>query len=367
MSDGEKVAELKTELLQLCRDNNSEVRRAALNVLVRVLNNKDKDAIAPLQEAMQDKDIENRRNAAIAMSNIGGDKAVPALPVLLEAAKDRDADPQVRRQTVLAIRNIGKEAVGAMPELIRLLRDDDDEEVRKHAALAIGGIGAEAAKSGATFVQHIEPAVPILVEKIQNANERPEVRRECAMCLARIGRVPAADGIAPKLLAVLGDPDHDATVRERVMWALRVHEDNLTSFAGAKETFSKIMKEPRNQQNKMLRYDCAYMLGMIWKADAPDHALDLLLEFLHDKEIKIYRGTDTIAGSGGVEIVGAKGKVTDVGFGDGRTMATDALANIGPTRYGQRQDIMKQLQVIVDTTQYKVLKEKAENRIKAVR
>lgn len=360
-----KVRDLVDPLLALCRDNNSEVRRAALAVLVRLVDSSDKNAITALRGVLDDKDVENRRYAAVAISNIGGEKSAVALPILLETA--RGADLQARREAVLAIRNLGGNAVSAMPELIRYLRDDPDDEVRKHAALAIGGVGEDAAKKGATFIQLVEGAVPTLVEKIQNANERAEVRKECAMALARIGPVFAAANVATKLLAVIADPDHDATVRERIMWALRVHEGNLKTMAGADRAFAKIMKEPLTQQNKMLRYDCAYMLGMIWRNEAPDHALDVLLEFLHDKDVKVYRGTTSAAGSASAELKGVKGGVKEQGFGDGRTMATDALANIGAARYGQNAAIMKQLKVLADTSTDPDLKKKAQTRLDAVR
>ena len=47
------------------------------------------------------------------------------------------------------------------------------------------------------------------------------------MAMARIGQVPAATTAAPDLLAVLGNPQQDGRVRERVMWSLRIHGEKL--------------------------------------------------------------------------------------------------------------------------------------------
>ncbi len=355
MNDADKVHDLLKELLPLCRDTNSEVRRAALNVLVRIVDTKDKEAIPPLRVAMEDRDIENRRNAALALSNIGGEETKIALPVLLEAIKN--GDEEVRRQSALAIRNIGPAAASAVGEVTRLLRDDKEAKMREYAALALGGIGPAS-----------ETAVPVLVRKIQDATEEREVRIECAMALARIGQVPAATAAAPDLLAVLGNPQHDGRVRERVMWSLRVHGEALRNMAGTKDTFARVLKEPLNNQNRMLRYDSAYMLGMIWQQQAPDATLDVLSEFLKDATIQVFDKTVSGVGGGGNEVTGGGATVKERGKGDGRVMAVDALQMMGPTRYAGRPDIMDQLRVIAnDNTTYEPLQKKAIQLLKAAK
>ena len=307
MRDGDKVHEYLKDLLPLCRDTNSETRRAVLNVLVRIVDAKDKDAIPPLKSALEDLDLENRRNAAFALSNIGGEETAIAVPVLLEAAKNGDGES--RRQSVAALKNIGPAAASAVPELVRFLRDDKDTKMREFAALALGGIGKAS-----------EGAMPTLVEKIQDANEDRFVRIECAMALHRIGPVPAANAIAPKLLDILGDPQHDARVRERVMWALRVHGSNLSKMKGPLDTFAGVLKEPVNKDNRMLRYDAAYMLGMVWQSQAPDATLDILSEFLRDDSLKVFEKTLTTVGPQGTEIKGGKTNVEERGSGHARKL-----------------------------------------------
>ena len=330
-----KVHELLKDLLPLCQDKNSEARRAALNVLVRIV---DKEAIVFLRSALDDTDLENRRNAAFALSNIGGDETVAALPVLLDAIKT--GDPELRRQAVLAIRNIGPAASAAVPELIRVLQVDKDTKMREHAPLALGGIGKAS-----------EPAIATLVNKIQDPSEERAIRIECAMALQRIGQVPAAVRVVPDLLGVLADTKHDTKVRERIMWSLRVHGENLRTMKGPLETFTKILGEPLDTENRMLRYDCAYMLGMVWGDKAPEAALDVLKEFLHDDKIKIYVATSSNVGGSSAETKIGVAKVAEQAQGDGRIMATNALLRIGPARYSKRGDIVKQLRVLADDEQ----------------
>lgn len=329
-SDVDKVHELLKDLLPLCQDKNSETRRAGLNVLLVIVVPDDKSAIDPLRSLLDDADIENRRNAAMALSNIGGDEAAAAVPVLLEAAKN--GGPEVRRQAVLGIRNFGAAGAAALPDLMRFLKNDRDPQVRENAAFAIGGIGKLA-----------ERAVPLLVEMLQNTKENPDVRTKCAMALARIGPVDAARKAVPDLLAILTNSQDDPLMRERIIWALQVHKRGLAEMDGTKDAFAKVLKEPATEPNKMLRYNCAYVLGLVWQAQAPEHALDVLSDFLHDPKVKIFLGEDSGVGGTSNEGQTGKGEVKVRAKGDGRVMAADALLSIGPTRYAARREIMTQL------------------------
>lgn len=355
MDDADKVHELLKDLLPLCRDASSEVRRATLNVLVRVVNPKDTEAIPPLVAAMDDTDVENRRNAALALSNIGGEETAKAVPILLEAIKNGDSD--LRRQSCLAIRNIGAKAAPAVPEMVRLLRDDPDVKMREHAALALGGIGAAS-----------ESAIPALVAKIKDKSEKRDVRVECAMALSRIGPVNGAVAVVPELLTVLGDPQQESKVRERVMWSLRVHGEKLASMNGVRDTFTRCVKEPTNPDIKMLRYDCAYMLGMVWQKEAPDETLGVLHEYLLDKSIQIFVGVSSDVTGSSTEIKGGKATVKVRSKGDGRIMAADALQRMGPTRYGNRLEIIRQLQLLADDANtYEPLRKKAAALVQAAK
>jgi HEAT repeat protein len=345
--NSELVHPMVKDLLPLCRDPNSEVRRAALNVLARVVDHRDKEAIEPLCWALEQPDKENKRNAALALANIGGPATLPALPILLEAIKN--GDPKLRREATLGIRNIGEAAKEAVPELVRLLREDQDPDIRRNAAVSLGGIGKLA-----------EAAIPLLVEKIQDPKEKSETRVKCCMTLARIGPVPAAEQFIPSLVQVLGDTQQDAEVREKVIWALRIHGTRkLNGMNNIKETFTRILQEPANDANRMLRYDSAYMLGVVWQRQAPDATLDVLTEFLEDGTIELFLDEVVNVGTTSNEGKSETGKVKLRGKGDGRNMAVEALKMIGAARYRQRPAIMKQLTNLAQTSTDVLLKKKS--------
>ena len=237
----------------------------------------------------------------------------------------------------------------SFPNWCASLREDKEAEIRRYAAMALGGIGAAS-----------EPAIPLLVKKIQDAGETSETRIQCAMAMNRIGNCPAAVAAVPDLLGVIGNPSHDANVRERVIWALRVHNVELRNMTGVKDTLTKVVQEPRNNTNKMLRYDSAYMLGMIWQKQAPEATLDVLDEYLHDDTIKIFEKTASSVGGASAEVQGGTTAVEERGKGDGRIMATDALKMIGPARYSGRAPLMQQLRVLAaNKTIYQPLREKS--------
>ncbi|MBI3406856.1 MAG: HEAT repeat domain-containing protein [Planctomycetes bacterium] len=320
------------DLAVLCAEKNSEVRRAALAALVRIVG-PDDAAVAPtIAQALADRDPEVRCNAALVLCNIGGKEAAAAVDELLKAL--RKGDLELRRQAAVALSRIGPEAKAAVPDLIQALRDAD-VETRAHAAMALGGVGKGA-----------EKAFPALVELVASDKEQPEVRVNAAVALSKIGDVPAAVKAVPTLLAILEDPRQDYRVRARVVWALRVHNVRLRTMDGIYPAFTKVVREEPNEDNNLLRYDCAYMLGMLQGPDVPKVVLDVLLEYLKNKKVWIYVGVDAKVQGTGVEAAGGKATVEDVGKGDGRVMAIQALQQVGRARILERRDIVSQLKTL---------------------
>jgi HEAT repeat protein len=328
----EPVRVALNDLLGLCKDPSGEVRRAVVGVLIRIVGPEDAQASAPLRALLADGDEEVRRNAALALSNIGGKDAAAATPVLVDAL--HRGDLELRRQAAAALRNLGPEAARAVPDLVQVLRDPD-VELRANAAVALGGIGPAA-----------EKAVPALVELTANAKEKIAPRIEAAVALSRIGPVPAAIEAAPRLLQVMSDASHDANVRWRIVWALRVHNVNLRKMAGVAPAFAKVLAEPKTEANRMLRYDCAYILGVLEGDDAPKETLDTLADFLKDDKVTIYVGTQATVQGAGQETGTGKATVKELGKGDGRTMATQALKQFSAARLRARTDIVQQLQAL---------------------
>lgn len=341
------------ELLEVCRVGNSQARRASLDVLLRVVGPDDKAAIPALQQALLDTDLEVRRNAALALSNIGGPEAVPALNVLLDAL--RRGEPELRRQAAAAIRNLGPEAKAAVPYLIAALRDAD-EETRGNVALALGGLSSSA-----------EAAYLPLVDRVADGKETADNRFKAATALQRLGSAPDSEKALPTLLGILTDPDQNGRVRWRIVWALRAHQEKLLRLPGIFPAFTKVLGEKRTADNRMLRYDCAYMLGMLQQADAPDAALNVLREYLDDDTIRIFRGAKSSVGGTGLESGSGKASFAEVGTGDGRVLAIQALRKIGPARVGRRKDIVAKLEDLARTAMDPDLKMQAAELAKAAK
>jgi HEAT repeat protein len=325
----------------------SEVKKIILAGVVKLVKPDDKDAISDLVKVLSDGDPEVQRNAAFALSNIGGEGAAAAIPVLRKALFDHD--PAIRSQAAAAFKNIGPAAVLAVPDLIKAL-GDPNKEVCTYAALALGGIEKEAA-----------PAVPALVRVLADTKENEKVRVTAAWALSRIKDVPAAVAAIPTLLEVIGDPRNPATVRERTLWALRVHVQKFREIDAIRVTLTNLLSEPKSKEVRMMRYDAAYMLGMVWGSSAPPKTLDVLNEFLHDDTIQIYVGTTAKVEGGGKE--GAKSgsaSAKETGMGDGRTLAVDALKNMGGEVVRARPELMKQLENLSNTATFLPLRDKAK-------
>lgn len=317
------------DLFDLCAADNTEVRRAALTVLVKAVGSSDTKGAASIAAALNDADEEIRNIAALTLSNIGGEAAAPAVPILVQALRGSDAE--LRRQAAAALRNIGPSARKALPDLVKGLTDPD-EELRRNSALALAGL-ADAAVD----------AYPALLKMVEDAGERPEVRIEAAVALARMGNVPPALEAVPRFLRVVADPTQDARVRERVIWALRVHNARLQSIPGVYEAFTKVLGEQPMQTNRMLRYDCAFMMGMLQGPDVGEAVLNTLHEFLKDGSIQIYTGASVNVAAGSTE--GSAGRVDrkETGKGDGRVMAIRALNRVGPDKTGKHKGIVREL------------------------
>jgi HEAT repeat protein len=333
---GEKARPALPELLGATQNADTEVKKAALLALVGLVTPEDKEAYAPLRAALIDRDIDVRRNAALALGNIGGEEASAAVPVLVDALRQRD-NPELRRQAAAVLKNIGPYAQSAINPLRGALTDPD-AGLRRNAAVALGGLAKEATS-----------AVPDLVRVLANPKEDADVRVEAAVALSRIGPAPAARDAIPTLVKVLQDAGNPAKVRERTLWALRAHAQELPNHPEVFDTLNRIVREPGTHLNRMLRYDSAFILGHFQKDAVSKEVLDVLSEFLKDTSIKIFKGNEVSTGAATTgERSGREARVVERGIKDGRVMAVQALTKIGRTRVRARQDIMGQLRRLRD-------------------
>jgi len=144
----------------------------------------DKETVADLVAALQDKSAAIRRYAAYTLATMGPD-AEQAIPSLIECLKDKDE--YVRDAACEALGMIGPAAKPAIPEIRRLLMDDPEPTAQGEEAL--GRIGSS--------------AVDVLIELL--SHENAQVRSEAARALARIG--PEARVAVPVLIKRLLDED----------------------------------------------------------------------------------------------------------------------------------------------------------------
>ncbi len=324
------------ELLTCLEHENPEVKRAGLLALVRLVDSTDKAAIEPLKKFLEDEDITIRRNAALAMGNIGGEGAAPAVPVLTNALLT--AEIKMKRQAAAALANIGPSAESAVPFLQKALKSKD-KSLRNNAAVALGGIGEKA-----------QPAVPDLVRLLADQKENPVVRQEAAVALRHLGVCQAAVDAIPTLIEVFTNPKNPPDVRAQTLWAFRVHQEKLADYPKFFEALDKTLAtEPAKLENKMLRYDCAFILGMFKQDKVKDKVMATLLEFLKDDTIIIYAGTQSsVSGGGGEKGVGDS-SVAKRGKDDGRKMVIQALERIGVEKVRQYPKIVEQVKFLSES------------------
>jgi HEAT repeat protein len=326
------------DLLACVKHDYLELRKAACGTLADLVHAKHTEAIPILAQACKDEDLEVKRNAALALASIGGKGTEPAIPVLQEAL--RNGDIEVKRLAALAFRNLGPAAKGALPDLRKALTHADDE-LRYSAALGMGGLKKEAA-----------PAVPDLVRRVTDDKEKLNVRVASAMALQVIGACDEATDAVGSLVKILDDPKQPPRVRERVLWALRVHGNDLTNYEDVFTAMKKILTEPGlgesgGRSGKMLRYDSAFLLGVFKQSQTPDEVFPVLLSFLKDTTIRIYTGLQ--GPTGGVkEGSSSKGNVSEQGGEDGRKMAIQALKRIGAGRVKSHPEILAQVRSLRD-------------------
>jgi HEAT repeat protein len=307
------------------------VLKTALDALAHLAGEENRETNTEALEArLKDPDEETQRGAAFVLARIGGAKAVPAVPVLRKALKDED--PQVQGLAAAGLAGAGKEAEPAVPDLAEALRESKDLFVRRNSALALGHVGPGA-----------KPAVLALVEVLRG-KEPLELRQHAAEALALIA-LPHTEEAVPALLeAIQNDPD--PLVRQRCVWALfqyRALEGQAQRklLEKARPILSEVLAEKAEAQT-LVRYDAARMLANSFASDAPDRTVDVLLEMLGNKTLRVFNTTDaTVVGTGSEATRGTAQVQPNYG-GDARYMAAEALAWLG-AKASKRKDVVEAL------------------------
>src|SRR5262249_10501374 len=143
------------------------------------------------------------------------------------------------------------------------------------------------------------------LDVLADPEETTETRAEAAGALHELGAHPEAARGIPVLVKLLKDRGTDSVVRFRVAFALFVHAEKLRKMPEALAAYAQVLAEPRepeHQAGKLLRYHCAGHLAFLQGHEAPAGVLDVLLDNLEDKTIRVSKGRedgkDKIGGDG---------------------------------------------------------------------
>ena len=303
-------------LARFQQERDPATRKTTLTALVNLVGPDDQAAATELRGALADKDREVARIAGLGLANIGGPGAKAAVPALCEALHEGEAD--ARRQAAAALAHLGSEAAGAVAGLAQALADSDPV-VRRNAALALSRMGKKA-----------EPAVPALAKLLAAKDEPDEIRMFAAEALWQIS--PAVEQAVPVLLQVLKE-EPNYRLRQRAILAL-AHLDNPEQ-AGAIDAFAAVLSETA-AESRLVRYDAAVVLGILLGPRAPEKTIDVLLEYLRDKNIQTYLGSDAKPSSAGREARTPETVVTQNFANDCRYQAALRWVGSGPRRTGRR-------------------------------
>ncbi len=194
-----------------------------------------KGAVPVLTAILGDTAVEAtvRCTSAETLAKLGPD-AVTAGPVMTTAL--RDADPHVQAVSAAGLPKVGVPAETAVPLLTDMLKSN-------HAVVS--------ARALSTYRAAAAPAVPILIELLQDRSQKPEVRANAARTLGKIG--PASIAAVPALIGELGDAD--ASVREHCAEGL-----GDIGPAAAAEGLSPLLKV-LTDVNTRVRRDAVRSLG----------------------------------------------------------------------------------------------------------
>lgn len=314
---GPPAASAVNQLIATAKSSDVSSRQHATRALGEI-GPEAKSAVPTLIAALDDSDTYVRFNAGASLLRIGK-VAVPSLveslkieksqkhilPIIIElgpAAAEATAavtgllnskDGETQREAILAVGAIGDGARSATPQLIKFL-EDKQFSFRPAAAFALGKLAAKDAVAALKNASNdkdnhllrlasvwaliqIDPtneeyrkiALPELVSALQNDN--PEIRREAALALGRMGS--RADSAVPALTLLLKDKNP------------RVRMESLVALAeigpGSKEAISEIESILAGHDLTMRPTAC-YALGRIG-ADCK-HAIPHLKHLLASRD-----------------------------------------------------------------------------------
>ena len=172
--DGDRARKALPVLLEALQDPDENVRFDTARMLGGLLRSGDKEAVAPLGQALTDRSLRVRHEVVDLLGRIGpaAEETVPALVEMLE-------QQSLRPSVIEVLGRIGPRAKDAVPALVAALKEGPPVDIKKHteispgfgkgvvhksvrmrAVIALGQIGPEA-----------KDALPALIEAYRDENE----------------------------------------------------------------------------------------------------------------------------------------------------------------------------------------------------
>jgi HEAT repeat protein len=229
----------------------------------------------------------------------------------------KSEDHTVREAAAARLAKLGPSAESAVADLADTLSDEKNtERTRQSAAQALAALGPAARKVVPALVGALRPTQPL------------EIRRYAAEALAKMAYPANAEAIPAVLDAIKND--HDPVVRQKCVWALfDLHE---IQKKGIDTLLAKILDET-SPEMKLAQYDAARKLASELHDAAPDKTVDVLLDMLQNKSVRLYKTTDS---------------QPDLRV-DARYMAADALGWLG-RKARRRKDVVDALKAATTDT-----------------
>jgi HEAT repeat protein len=332
-----EVAHALIKMLETEKDD--AVCRAGLGALATMADaslQKDAAKIYPLLES---KDAETARATAFVLANMGGEPATRAVVHLRKALAD--PDPAVQTIAAASLANAGVAAAPAVEALADALGHSHNNEVRRNCVVALGLINKALRNSRDPRLDRTAPpALAALMNamKVKGdikddalvARAKEQIREDATEAIGNIG-YPHIEKAFP-LIAELLAKDANELIRQRCVWALFDCRE-LDRYDDLKKAVVGILDET-SDAGLLVRYDAARYLARTYKDKAPERVTEVLLHMLGNTMLKVFYGSGTTVDGIGDEAKRGGARVTTRTGGDGRYMAADALAWIGPKLKG---------------------------------
>jgi len=346
----QRLEEVGPALFEMARDDENLIaRKAALAALAAVATPAHAPYAAQIEGLLDSRDPELRRATAFALAAVGGRSAERALPVLRAALAE--PDPAIQALAAAGLANLGPEAAPLVNDLGKTLDQARDPIVRRNCAIALGRMKANASPAVPALAKALRPRAESRTRSADTLRLEDEVRYQVAEALSHIAYPANREALDAVREAILSDPSSD--VRLRCIEALfELREVEVFEKWQFHKALRKVLAE-RGPESKLVRYNAARLLAATYAEQAPDEAVESLLQMLEDTTVQIfYESTANIEGGTTEAGTGSTGVSARTG-GSARFMAAEALGWMG-AKSRNHPKVMKALRAAQNDSEKKL-------------